>query len=166
MKKHPPFYAPGRLLILASDPPGSGKAPENRSGVPSTRDSGTYPTFEEAKKVTWLLHEADQEDLKEIVVSHGASQITCLATLAKVLAICNAIVDQHLVALLPCRSLLGVSACVYSNSLYHISPLIPRLSVGFQRIERVHFCKSFYLLLICSLPGGATLSRLWNVSLY
>jgi len=55
--------------MLAADPPGSGKAPENRSNVPSSRDSGTYPTFEEAKKVTWLLNEADQEDLREIVIS-------------------------------------------------------------------------------------------------
>ncbi|KAG0581578.1 hypothetical protein KC19_4G262600 [Ceratodon purpureus] len=68
-KVHPPFYAPGRLLVLAADPPGSGKAPENRSNVPGSRDSGTYPTFDEAKKVTWVMHEADQEDLKEIVIS-------------------------------------------------------------------------------------------------
>jgi hypothetical protein len=68
-KEHPPFYAPGRLLVLAADPPGSGKAPENRSNVPGSRDSGTYPTFDEAKKVKWVMHEADQEDLKEIIIS-------------------------------------------------------------------------------------------------
>ena len=68
-KEHPPFYVPGRLLVLAADPPGCGKAPENRSDVPRTRDSGTYPTFDEAKKVTWVMHETEPEDLKEIVIS-------------------------------------------------------------------------------------------------
>jgi hypothetical protein len=68
-KEHPPLYPAGRLFVLACDPPGSGKLPENRSGVASGRSSGTYPTFEEVKKVKWVLHEADQEDLKEIVVS-------------------------------------------------------------------------------------------------
>jgi hypothetical protein len=68
-KEHPPLYPPGRLFVLVSDPPGSGKLPENRNNVASGRSSGTYPTFEEVKKVNWVLHEADQEDLKEIVVS-------------------------------------------------------------------------------------------------
>ncbi|XP_024372347.1 uncharacterized protein [Physcomitrium patens] len=68
-KEHPPLYPPGRLFVLTADPPGSGKMPEDRSGIPSSRSSGTYPTFEEAKKVTWTLNEADQEDLEEIVIS-------------------------------------------------------------------------------------------------
>lgn len=67
--KPPPLFPPGRLLVLASDPPGCGKLPEDRKDVPQQRSSGAYPTFDEAKKVKWVLHEADQEDLSEIVVS-------------------------------------------------------------------------------------------------
>lgn len=67
--EHPPLYAPGKLLVLSADPPGCGKMPEQRSGVPDARNLGTYPTFDEAKNVSWLLHVADQEDLSEIVIS-------------------------------------------------------------------------------------------------
>ena len=82
-KEHPQLYPAGRLFVLASDPPGSGKLPENRSNVASERSSGTYPTFEEVKKVTWVLHEADQEDLKEIVVSPWCISDHMLGTLGE-----------------------------------------------------------------------------------
>lgn len=82
-KKHPPLYPPGRLFVLISDPPGSGKMPENRKDVASGRSSGTYPTFEEVKKVKWVLHEADQEDLKEIVVSPWCVSDHMLGNLAE-----------------------------------------------------------------------------------
>jgi len=68
-KEHPPLYPAGKLFVLVSDPPGSGKLPENRKDVASGRSSGTYPAFDEVKKVKWELYEADPEDLKEIVVS-------------------------------------------------------------------------------------------------
>jgi hypothetical protein len=67
--EHPPLYPPGRLLVLVADPPGSGKLPDSRENVADGRSSGTYPSFEEAQKVNWMLHEADQEDLKEVLVS-------------------------------------------------------------------------------------------------
>lgn len=67
--KHPPLFAPGRLFVLSSDPPGSGKKPEQRSGVPDARNLGTYPDFEEVKNVKWVMHEADQKQLSEIVIS-------------------------------------------------------------------------------------------------
>lgn len=68
-EEFPPLYAPGRILVLAASPPGCGKMPEQRSGVAAERKLGTYPTFEEAKKVQWVMHEADQLEVEEIVVS-------------------------------------------------------------------------------------------------
>ncbi|KAL2622729.1 hypothetical protein R1flu_002934 [Riccia fluitans] len=65
----PPFYPPGRLLVLGSEPPGCGKMPEQRSNVASERNYGCYPTFDEAKRIRWVMHEVEQEELEEIVVS-------------------------------------------------------------------------------------------------
>ncbi|KAL3691228.1 hypothetical protein R1sor_004879 [Riccia sorocarpa] len=68
-KPVPPFYPPGRLLVLGSEPPGCGKMPEQRSDVNSQRNYGCYPTFDEAKTIRWVMHEVEQEELEEIVVS-------------------------------------------------------------------------------------------------
>ncbi|BBN10390.1 sn1-specific diacylglycerol lipase [Marchantia polymorpha subsp. ruderalis] len=65
----PPLYPPGRLLVLGCDPPGCGKMPQQRSDVATQRNYGTYPTFDEAQSIRWIMHEAQQEDLAEIVVS-------------------------------------------------------------------------------------------------
>ncbi|KAG6545309.1 hypothetical protein Mapa_013271 [Marchantia paleacea] len=65
----PTLYPPGKLLVLGSDPPGCGKMPEQRNDVASQRNYGTYPTFDEAKNIRWIMHEAQQEELEEIVVS-------------------------------------------------------------------------------------------------
>lgn len=69
-KKEPPcLYPPGKLYVLACDPPGCGKKPEQRSDVPEMRNYGAYPTFDESREGTWVLHKADQEDFSTIVVS-------------------------------------------------------------------------------------------------
>ncbi|CAM6084576.1 unnamed protein product [Calypogeia fissa] len=64
-----PLHPPGRLLVMGSDPPGCGKMPEQRSKVAPQRNYGSYPNFDEAKKITWRMFEAQQEDMEEIIVS-------------------------------------------------------------------------------------------------
>ncbi|MCO5613540.1 hypothetical protein L7F22_067817 [Adiantum nelumboides] len=65
----PPLFPAGRLLVLAADPPGYGKIPENRSNVPKQRDYGAYPSFEESLKTTWTLREARHEEFLTLVIS-------------------------------------------------------------------------------------------------
>ena len=82
-KEHPALYPPGRIFVLAADPPGCGKLPTDRNDVPKQRSSGAFPTFEEAKKVKWVLHEADQEELKELVISPWCISDHMLANLGE-----------------------------------------------------------------------------------
>eukprot|EP00897_Mesotaenium_endlicherianum_P001926 jgi/Mesen1/1761/ME000014S01171 len=70
-KKDEPLmlHPPGKLYVLTSDPPGQGKLPENRDGLPQQRSLGTYPDFEESKHGKWVLTEARQEDFDTLIVS-------------------------------------------------------------------------------------------------
>ena len=63
------LYPPGRLFVLHSDPPGCGMMPQTISEAPQQRQYGTFPTFEQSQKVSWVMNEADQEEFGEIVVS-------------------------------------------------------------------------------------------------
>jgi hypothetical protein len=85
-REHPPMYPPGRLLVLASEPPGCGKSPEQRSDVPQQRNMGTYPTFEEARNVKWDMYEAKQEEIAELVVSPWCVSDHMLGNLAEGIA--------------------------------------------------------------------------------
>ncbi|KAH7314611.1 hypothetical protein KP509_21G010600 [Ceratopteris richardii] len=68
-KRPPALYPAGRLLVLAADPPGCGKIPGFRSGVPQQRNYGAYPSFEDSLKVRWSLHETKPDEFLKLVIS-------------------------------------------------------------------------------------------------
>ncbi|KAJ7532751.1 hypothetical protein O6H91_13G018300 [Diphasiastrum complanatum] len=77
------LHPPGKLIVLASDPPGSGKKPTMRSDVAQQRNYGAYPSFEEARNTKWIAKVAKQEDITSIVISPWSISDHMLGTLCE-----------------------------------------------------------------------------------